>query len=414
MKKKSLLIFFLGLFSISVFAQNITVKGKVTDAETKETLIGVSVIVKGTSNGTQTDMNGNYSINAPADATLVFNYIGFGSQEVALSGRTTVDVQLSVSNQQLEQVVVIGYGTQRKRDLTGSITSVKGTDIERSPNINPVSSLQGKVAGLTVVNSGTPGAAPTIRIRGVNSTNSANPIFVVDGVIQTNIDYVNSADIESIEVLKDPSSTAIFGIQGGNGVIVVTTKRAAKGETRVSLQSTAGIQKVPNQIEVVDAEGFKQLYSAQLANLNAAPFDFTNYTANTNWQDLAFKEAALSNSNLSISNSGDKSTTVFSLGYNNQQGVVRNSGFEKYTARLNQEIRITDKIRVGADLNGFHYNSNPSDVNLNNVLWAAPKYLFNSTQRLTTACLPSRGRRWATRWLIWPEMIKLTSIRVIG
>ncbi len=372
MKRKSLLLF-LCLFSLSyAFAQDITVRGKVTDAQNSETLIGVSILVKGTNTGTQTDMNGNYSISAPTGGTLVFSYLGFISQEIAVNGRTTINVQLAVSAQSLEQVVVVGYGTQRKRDLTGSITSVKGTDIEKSPNTNPVSSLQGKVAGLTVVNSGTPGAAPTIRIRGVNSTNSANPIFVVDGVIQTNIDYVNPADIESMEVLKDPSSTAIFGIQGGNGVIVVTTKRAAKGETRISFQSNTGIQKVPNQIDVVDADGFRKLYTAQLANLGAAPFDFTNYTANTDWQDLVLRSAVITNNNLSISNSGEKSTTLVNLGYSNQNGVLKNSGFQKYTARLNEEIRINRNLKIGADLTGFHYISNPADVNLNNVLWAAP------------------------------------------
>lgn len=372
MKRKSLLVF-LCLFSLGqLFAQDITVRGKVTDAQSNETLIGVSVIVKGSTVGTQTDMNGDYSINAPSGATLIFTYLGFTSQEVAVNGRSEVNVRLAVSSQALEQVVVVGYGTQRKRDLTGSITSVKGSDIEKSPNTNPVSSLQGKVAGLTVVNSGTPGAAPTIRIRGVNSTNSANPIFVVDGVIQTNIDYVNPADIESMEVLKDPSSTAIFGIQGGNGVIVVTTKRAAKGQTRIALQSNTGIQRVPNQIDVVDADGFKKLYTAQLANLGAAPFDFTNYTANTNWQDLVLRTAVITNNNLSISNSGEKSTTLVNLGYSNQEGVLKNSGFQKYTGRINQEIKLNRNLKVGADLTGFHYVSNPADVNLNNVLWAAP------------------------------------------
>lgn len=381
MKRKSLLLF-LCLFSLGqLFAQDITVRGKVTDAQSNETLIGVSVIVKGSNVGTQTDLNGDYSINAPSGATLIFTYLGFTTQEIAVNGRATINVRLAVSSQSLEQVVVVGYGTQRKRDLTGSITSVKGADIEKSPNTNPVSSLQGKVAGLTIVNSGTPGAAPTIRIRGVNSTNSANPIFVVDGVIQTNIDYVNPADIESMEVLKDPSSTAIFGIQGGNGVIVVTTKRAAKGETRISLQSNTGIQRVPNQIEVVDAEGFKKLYTAQLANLGAAPFDFTNYTANTNWQDLVLRTAVITNNNLSISNSGEKSTTLVNLGYSNQNGVLKNSGFQKYTARLNEEIKLNRNLKAGADLTGFHYISNPADVNLNNVLWAAPivPVQFNAT-----------------------------------
>lgn len=372
MKRKVLLVL-LCLFSINyVFAQSIKVSGKVTDANSNETLIGVSITVKGSTVATQTDLNGNYTINAPSNGVLVFTYLGYTAQEIKVNGQTVINAQLSSSNQQLNQVVVIGYGSQRKRDLTGSISSVKGEDIAKSPNTNPVSSLQGKVAGLTIVNNGTPGAAPTVRIRGVNSTNSADPIYVVDGVIQTNIDYLNSADIQNVEVLKDPSSTAIFGIQGGNGVIVITTKRAEKGNTRISFQSSAGVQTVPNQIDVVDAAGFKKLYSAQLSNLNAAPFDFTNYTANTNWQDLIFKTASMTNNNLSISNSGDKSSTLFNVGYSNQDGVLRNSKFQKYTFRLNEEIKFNDNIKVGGDLNGFHYISDPADVTLNNALWAAP------------------------------------------
>ncbi|RRN77352.1 TonB-dependent receptor, partial [Pseudoxanthomonas sp. SGD-10] len=370
MKRKILLL--LCLFSFGfVYAQNITVTGTVTD-DAGETLIGVSVMIKGSTTGTQTNADGVYSISAPSDGTLVFNYVGFDTREIPINGQTTVNATLSQATQSLEQVVVIGYGTQRKRDLTGSISSVKGEDIAKSPNINPVSSLQGKVAGLTIVNNGTPGAEPTVRIRGVNSTNSANPIYVVDGVIQTNVDYLNSADIESVEVLKDPSSTAIFGVQGGNGVIVITTKRAAKGETRISFESSVGLQTVPNKIDVVDAEGFKKLYSAQLVNLNAAPFDYTNYTANTNWQDLILRDASMNNNNLSVSNTGEKSSTLLNVGYSNQNGVVRNGNFQKYTARLNHEIKFNENIKVGGDVNAFHYIANPSVVNLNNALWAAP------------------------------------------
>jgi TonB-linked SusC/RagA family outer membrane protein len=372
MKRKILLLFFC-LFCInSIRAQNVKVSGKVTEAGLNEGLIGVSVSVKGATTTTQTNVNGEYSIDAPGDGTLVFTYVGFVTKEVGINNQTSINVEMSTSTQSLEQVVVIGYGTQRKRDLTGSITSVKGEDIAKSPNINPLSSLQGKVAGLTIVNNGTPGAAPTVRIRGVNSTNSAGPTYVVDGVIQTNVDYLNPADIESIEVLKDPSSTAIFGVQGGNGVIVITTKRAAKGETRISFESSVGIQTVPNKIDVVDANGFKKLYSAQLANLNAAPFDYTNYTANTNWQDLILRDASMTNNNLSVSNTGEKSSTLLNIGYNNHNGVVRNSGFQKYTARINHEIRFNDNIKVGGDVNAFHYKANPSVVNLNNALWAAP------------------------------------------
>jgi TonB-linked SusC/RagA family outer membrane protein len=372
MNRKALLLL-LCLFSYSfVFAQTITVKGKVYDAKTNETLIGVSVGVKNTTIGTQTDVNGNYAISVPSNGTLVFNYLGFTTKEVLVNGKTNLDVTLEVSNQNLNEIVVIGYGSQRKRDLTGSITSIKGDEISKSPNVNAISSLQGKVAGLTIVNGGAPGAAPTVRIRGVNSTNSASPIYVVDGVIQGDIGYLNQNDIESIEVLKDPSSTAIFGVQGGNGVIVVTTKRAPQGKTTIGFQTTGGLQKVIDRVDVVDAAGFRQLYTTQLANIAGAPFDYTNYTANTDWQDLILTTAAINNNNLTISNSTDKSTTLINFGYNNQEGVVKNARYERYNLRLNQDIQATKNVKVGANLIGSYTNTNPTDVSLTNALWAAP------------------------------------------
>lgn len=370
--KLSVLTFLCFLFTNAALAQNITVKGTVSDGGDKTTLPGVSVQVKGSTAAVQTDATGKYSIAAPANATLVFTYVGYTVKEVAVNNQTTINVELQSSSQELEAVVVVGYGTQKKRDLTGSIASVKGSDIEKLAVTNPIAALQGKVAGLTVIPSGTPGASPTVRIRGVNSTNSANPIYVVDGIIQDNIDYLNPSDIESIDMLRDASSVAIYGMKGANGVIAVTTKRAAKGKTTVNLQSTIGVQYIPNRIAVADAEGFKKLYSAQLANLGAAPFDFKNYTANTNWQDYVLRNAAMSTNSVTISNTGEKTTTLLSLGYNKQQGVVKSSDYQKFIARLNEEIKITDNIKVGASLTGFHWINNPIAITLNNILWAAP------------------------------------------
>lgn len=348
------------------------VRGKVT-GDNGEPLSGVSVMIKGTSNGTTTDAGGTYSLNLPeGEVVLVFSSVGFDSQEVTVGDRSVINIVLVATVRQLDQVVVVGYGTQRKRDLTGSITSIRGEELARMPATNPVSSLQGKVAGLTIVNSGRAGASPTVRIRGVNSTNNTDPLYVVDGVFQTNIDYLNPADIENIEVLRDPSSIAIFGLQGGNGVIIVTTKRAAKGETRVSLQSMVGVQKVTDRIDVVDAEGFKKLYSAQLANLGAAPFDYSNYTANTDWQDLIFRDAVINTNSLTVSNSGEKTSTLLTVGYNNQDGVLKYNNYKKYIARLNEEIRIRPGIKVGGDLTGFHWVNQAPGVDLNNALWAAP------------------------------------------
>ena len=352
----------------------IEVHGKVVNEEGTP-LIGVSVTVGGANTGTSTGPDGNYTINAPESGTLVFSYVGYKSQIVNISARTTIDITMVREVSSLSDIVVIGYGTQKKRDLTGSIAVVKGEDIAKQPSTNPISSLQGRVAGLTVVNSGQAGSSPTVRIRGVNSTNNADPLYVVDGILQTNIDYLNSADIESIEVLKDPSSIAIYGLQGGNGVIIITTKRAKKGQTRISFQSSVNVQKVNNEIKVTDAAGFKKLYSAQLANINAAPFDFTNYTANTNWQDLVLRTALQSNNSLSISNSTDKSSTYLNVGYSNQQGVLKYDKYQKYIARLNEEIHVTKNITVGADVTGFSYKQNPPAGvgNLTNkATWAAP------------------------------------------
>jgi TonB-linked SusC/RagA family outer membrane protein len=353
-------------------AQDVTVTGTITDAADKSPLPGVGVQVKGTQIGTTTDASGKFALSAPANATLIFTYIGYTTQEVPVGNRTTINIELAESAQDLEAVVVVGYGTQRKRDLTGAITQIKGDDIARLPNTNPLSSLQGRVAGLTVVNSGSPGAAPTVRIRGVNSVNGASPLYVVDGVHQSNIDYINPADIESIEVLRDPSSIAIFGLQAGNGVIVVTTKRAARGETRVTLQSSAGMQKVVNTIDVTNAAQFRQLYDRLLTSLNADPFDYTNYTGDTDWQNEILRTAFQSNNSLTISNNSEKSSTLINLGYNTQEGVLKFGQYQRYIARLNEEIRINDNIRVGADLTGSHWSLNGSAGDLNTAIRAVP------------------------------------------
>lgn len=351
--------------------KEVRVSGKIT-AATGEPLYGVSVNVKGATIGTTTDVNGNYSLTVPDNATLVFSYIGYTSVVEVVAGRTVINVALQTSTQIMDQVVVVGYGTQRKRDLTGSITSVKGEDVEKMPSTNPIASLQGKVPGLTISNSGRAGASPVVRIRGVNSTNTASPVYVVDGIIQDNIDYLNPADIESIDILRDPSSIAVYGMRAANGVIAVTLKKAAKGKTVVNFQSTVSIQRVQDRIEITDAAGFKKLYTAQLANLNAAPFDYTNYTANTNWQDLVLRNALMTSNNISISNSGEKTTTRLNIGYTNQEGVLKNDQYERFLVRLSEEIKLNNNIKVGGDITGYHFISNPPAASVTNALWAAP------------------------------------------
>jgi TonB-linked SusC/RagA family outer membrane protein len=348
------------------------VKGTITD-EQGTPLVGVSVTIKGAATGgTTTDASGKFAITVPDDATLVFSYVGFVDQEVKVSGRTTIDVSLKPLESSMQEVVVVGYGTQKKRDLTGSVSSVKGDEVARMPATNPIASLQGKVPGLTIANSGRAGASPVVRIRGINSTNSASPVYVVDGILHDNIDFLNPADIESIDILRDPSSIAIYGLRGANGVIAITSKKAAKGQTRINLQSSVGLQRVQDKIEVTDAAGFKKLYNAQLANLNAAPFDYTNYTANTNWQDEVLQTAVITSHNLSVSNSGDKTSTYLNLGFTDQEGVLKYDHYRRYLIRLNEEIRFTPNIKIGGDITGYHFIDNPPAASISNALWAAP------------------------------------------
>lgn len=350
------------------------ISGTVTDSAGRP-LIGVTIKVKGTTMGTVTDAQGNFQLQVPDTAVLEVSYIGYDTRDIPVDGKSTFQITLYISATSLNQVVVIGYGTQKKRDLTGSIAVISGDEVAKMPSTNPIASLQGKVAGLTIVNSGQAGASPTVRIRGVNSTTNSDPLYIVDGIFQTNIDYLNPADIASIEVLKDPSSIAIFGIQGGNGVIIITTKRAKAGQTLVSFQSSVSMQTVQNKINVVDAAGFKKLFSAQLANIGAQPFDFSNYNANTNWQNLVLRTAMETKNSLTISTGTDKSNTLLNVGYSDQQGVVKFDDYKKYVARLREEININDHVTVGGEITGFHFKQNapPAVGNLlNKALWAAP------------------------------------------
>lgn len=360
----------------SIDEVSVVVSGKVT-SEAGVPLSGVSVLVKGGTGGTKTDAAGNFSINVADNAVLMFSAVGYDTQEVGVAGRSSINVTMALSNDKLDEVVVVGYGTQKKRDLTGSISSVSGEEVARMPNTNPVSSLQGKVAGLTVANSGRAGSSPVVRIRGINSTNSASPVYVVDGILQDNIDYLNPADIESIDVLRDPSSIAIYGLRGANGVIAVTSKKAARGKTRISLQSSVGIQKVNDIIAVTDAAGFKKLYDQQIDNIqltnpSVMDFDYTGYTGNTNWQDEVLRSAIINTNNISIANSGEKSTTYLNLGYTTQDGVLKNDNFQRFLIRLNEEIKFNNNLKVGANITGYHSISNPPTVSITNALWAAP------------------------------------------
>jgi TonB-linked SusC/RagA family outer membrane protein len=374
--KKYLLILMPCLLSFTGWSQERPVSGTVTAAEDGLPIPGVNVVVEGTTKGTATDVDGNYSIQLnEGENRLVFTFVGFKPMTVEVGDRTSIDVALESDVTALEEVVVIGYGTQRKRDVTGAITSLKGEEIADLPNANPLNSIQGRAAGVVITNSGVAGSSPTIRIRGVGSISNTNPLYVVDGIFTDNIDFVNPNDIASMEILKDPSSLAMFGVQGANGVVIITTKRAQKGVTNVNFSSYVGVQKITKKIDVANADQFKSLYNEQLAHLGSAPFDFSNYTADTDWQDLIFRDAMINNNSLSITSGGERNEATFSLNYFKQDGVIKYDSYKRYTAHLRDEYTVNDHLKVGADLSLFRFDRDPyQDGAVNSALWSAPVY----------------------------------------
>jgi TonB-linked SusC/RagA family outer membrane protein len=341
---------------------DIRVTGKVT-SPTGEGIPGVSVSVKGSSVGTSTDAAGNFSLTVPDNATLVFSSVGFEMQEVPVNNRATINVSMKESTgRSMDEVVVIGYGTASKRDLTGSIVKIQGKEVADKPNTNPVASLQGKVAGLSVVNSGTPGKEPDIRVRGTSSIGQVKPLYVVDGIFQDNINYINPNDIESIEVLKDPSSLAIFGVRGATGVIAITTKRAKAGQTLISLSTNYGFKKLTDKIQFVDANGFKTLFAQERANNGTTdPYDYTGLNANTDWIDAVTRTGRFNANNLNISTSSEKNRFTFGIGYNIDQGIIKNEELKRLTLSLADEFKLNKAIKMGVNFNVQRQN-NPYDA----------------------------------------------------
>jgi TonB-linked SusC/RagA family outer membrane protein len=340
------------------------VTGKIT-AATGEVLQGVSVRVKGSTLGAQTDASGNFSLTVPDNAILVISYIGYVDQEIAVRGRTNISVSLVASTVKLDEVVVIGYGTANRRDLTGSIVKIEGKEVADKPNTNPVASLQGKVAGLSVVTSGTPGVAPDIRIRGTVSIGQVHPLYIVDGILQDNIDYINTNDIESIEVLKDPSSLAIFGVRGATGAIVITTKKAKAGALTINFNTTFGIKKLVDKIKLANASQFNTLFAEENANNNVATPDYTALTSNTDWIDAVTRTGKYSATNLSVSSSTEKNKFNMGLGYTYDEGLIVNEKLDKMLLSFSDELKVSKYIKIGMNLDLQHQND-PYTYNGNN------------------------------------------------
>lgn len=372
---KKLLIVLQLFLSVSIlFAQNtITVKGKVTDVK-NEPVPGVSVLVKGTTQATITDIDGNYTIPTNPQATLVFSFVGMQSQEIAVNNRTAINVQMSEQTVGVEEVVVVGYGTQRKLEVTGAVTQIKGEDISKQSSVNPISALQGKVAGVQITNSGAPGSSPEIRIRGVGTIyGNANPLYVVDGVWYDDISFLNPADIESLNILKDASSESIYGIRAANGVVLIITQKGAKNtEPIINYNGYVGNQVVTNQIKMANGPEFATMVN-ELDGINKAAPRYADPSSfgTTDWYHQILGNAFTTNHQISISGGGEKSTYNLSLGYLKQEGIVKTNNFDRYTARFQNDLQVFSFLKVGYSIIGSVNNSKDIDGGIFHQLYSA-------------------------------------------
>ncbi|UXP33093.1 TonB-dependent receptor [Reichenbachiella agarivorans] len=346
LKSKYMAIGAMCLMSFWSSAQS-TVTGVVTSSEDGETIPGATVLVKGTSNGTVTDLDGKYSISAPESATLVFSFVGFEMTEVAVAGRSVVDLALKPDYKQLEEVVVVGYGTVKKSDVSGSLSSVKAEDLNAFPTLSAVQGLQGRAAGVQIqsTNGGQPGAEMSMKIRGGSSINASSaPLVVVDGFVGG--EMPPPADIASMEILKDASATAIYGSRAANGVILVTTKTGAVGKTKIDFNSSYSYQQTSNRLDLLQGEDFESYIKEALPAYAYDP------TVNTDWQDEIYQAGSILNNQISLSGGGENTKFYISATQYDQTGVVLNSGYERYSITSNVQVKASDRINVGMNLYG--------------------------------------------------------------
>ncbi|MFC4220671.1 SusC/RagA family TonB-linked outer membrane protein [Flagellimonas marina] len=362
-KSKLLTISFL-LFQALLFAQNNgTVSGTVTDGQ-GQPLPGASVILVGTTNGVQTDFDGNYTLNnVSSSGTLAFSYIGFATQEIPINGRATINISLQEDTQSLDEVVVVGYGTQKKADLTGSIATVKSEDITRTPSGAAMQALQGKVAGLQVVSSGAPGTGPTIRVRGIGSyvDGASNPLYIVDGTFFDDIDFLNPEDIESISVLKDASAAAIYGVRAANGVVLVETKSGRKNQKpQITYNGYQGVQIAQNLVTLSNTEQFATLAreSGSAAEAQFIENAMQRYgrsrvnpnvpNVNTDWYDLILRHALQQNHSFGVTGGSENIAYSVGLNYFEQEGILKmKNDFERLNVRSKLSFDISDRLNVG-------------------------------------------------------------------
>lgn len=378
--KQLLLSTLMVLFCLAISAQDnmLTVSGTVTD-DLGGPLPGASVIVEGTTNGVQTDFDGNYTLtDVPSDGSLVFSYIGFSTQTIPVNGQSSINVQMREDTQSLDEVVVIGYGTQKKADLTGSIATVESEEIEKTPTANVAQSLQGKVAGVQIVTAGTPGDSPTVRIRGLGTyTDATRVLFVVDGMFYDNIDFLNTNDIKSINILKDASSSAIYGVRAANGVVIIETKSGVKNQKpQIEYSGYTGAQVAQNVVKMANAEQFvtmaiesgsdpdvefvlnaMQRYGRSRVNPNIP-------AVNTDWYDEIMRVGLIQNHSLSVTGGAENAAYSLGVNYFEQEGLLdMKNDYERFNIRSKLDVDLSESIKVGVNSvfsNATKYNPEDS------------------------------------------------------
>ncbi|MGC8802649.1 MAG: SusC/RagA family TonB-linked outer membrane protein, partial [Bacteroidales bacterium] len=349
--KRALTVFCGLLMVAATFGQEKTITGTITD-KNGETLPGVNVVIKGTSTGTVTDLNGKFSIKVPGPETvLVFSYVGYASQEVKVGDLTSINVTMTEEVRELDQVVVIGYGVQKKSDLTGAVASVSGSSFQGIATTNLNQALQGRAAGVNVVsNTGMPGGTVTIQIRGMSSVNGGSPLVVIDGIPGGDLNSLNPSDIESVEVLKDAASQAIYGSNGGNGVIIVTTKKGKEGKYQTTFNASYGWQNVAKTIPMMNLTDYNRVMGElKVWNYFRTNLDTLQYY---DYNDLIFDDnVPMQQYDFSTGGGTDKSNFYVSGGYLNQDGIIRKSTYEKLNFRIKSEHKLSEKIRFDQNVN---------------------------------------------------------------
>jgi TonB-linked SusC/RagA family outer membrane protein len=374
-RKFTLIILLLFTGCSMLYAQSVKVSGTVTD-NTGNAIQGVSVSVRGTTNATSTDVNGKYSLTASPNQTLVFSFIGFESSVVPISGQTTINPILRETVNTLNDVIVVGYGSQKSQNLTSAISVLKAPDIEKTNGVMIEDAIQGKVSGVEILQSGTPGATPTVFIRGIPSNYFSDPLVLIDGVQQTLVDFnaLNPMDVESVNILKDAAATAIYGVKGGNGVILVTTKSGKINQNTVfRLSASYGEQQVAREVPVLNATQFGAIVN-EGSTLAGGPVVFPNLSTlgvGTNWQDQIFHNAPLQNYALSATGGSDKVTYFLSAGSTEQDGVVgggSKSAFDRYNFTANLTFRLSSKLRFNFNTTGLALYSKGVSTNAFNSI----------------------------------------------